>query len=75
MTLSFYFNRLFIGALDFMKNRENIEDLITDSLTLILKRSLTLEKNDKLAIYQEFKEWLNGITKDEDIWLINDPIK
>ena len=58
-----------------MRNRNNIEDLIADSLTVILKRSLTLEKKDQIAISQEFREWLNGVTKDEDIWVINNPIK
>ena len=58
-----------------MRNRKNIEDLITDSLTEILERSLTLERKDQIAISQEFKEWLNGVTKEEDIWVINHPIK
>ena len=58
-----------------MRNRKNIEDLITVSLTEILKRSLTLEREDQIAISQEFKEWINGITKDEDIWVINQHIK
>ena len=58
-----------------MRNRKNIEDLITESLTVILKRSLTLEQKDKIAISQEFKEWLNGVTKEEDIWVINHPIR
>ena len=58
-----------------MRNRKNIEDLIAVSLTRILERSLTLERKDKLAISQEFKEWLNGVTKDEDIWVIDHPIK
>ena len=58
-----------------MTNRNNIEDFIADSLTEILKRSLTLERKDQIAISQEFKEWLNGVTKDEDIWVINNPLK
>ena len=58
-----------------MRNRENIEDLITESLILILERSLTLDRKDQIAISQEFKEWLNGVTKEEDIWVINHPIK
>ena len=58
-----------------MRNRKNIEDLITSSLTDILERSLTLERKDQIAISQEFKEWLNGVTKDEDIWVVNHPIK
>ena len=58
-----------------MRSRKNVEDLITESLTGILKRSLTLDQKDKNAISQEFKEWLNGVTKEEDIWVINYPIK
>ena len=58
-----------------MTSRNNIEDFIADSLTEILKRSLTLERKDQIAITQEFKEWLNGVTKDEDIWVINNPLK
>jgi len=58
-----------------MRDRKNIEDLITESLTGILKRSLTLERKDQIAISQEFREWLNGVTKEEDIWVINHPIK
>tara|TARA_B100000579_G_scaffold386883_1_gene358924 strand:- start:241 stop:417 length:177 start_codon:yes stop_codon:yes gene_type:complete len=58
-----------------MGNRKNIEDLITKSLTEILKRSLTLESKDKIAISQEFKEWIHGITKEEDIWVVNNPTK
>ncbi len=56
-----------------MKSRKNIEDLITQSLTALLKRSLTLDTEDQIAISQEFKEWLGGVTKDEDIWVINHP--
>ena len=58
-----------------MRNRKNIEDLITSSLTELLTRSLTLERKDQIAISQEFKEWINGVTKEEDIWVINHQIK
>ena len=73
--LIFSFYNLLISAYDFMRSRKNIEDLISDSLTGILKRSLTLDRKDQIAISQEFKEWLNGVTKDEDIWVVNHPIK
>tara|TARA_B100000945_G_C20252654_1_gene535255 strand:+ start:468 stop:716 length:249 start_codon:yes stop_codon:yes gene_type:complete len=73
--LIFSFYNLLIGAFDFMRNRKNIEDLISDSLTGILKRSLTLERKDQIAISQEFREWLHGVNKEEDIWVINHPIK
>ena len=58
-----------------MRNRKNIEDLITSSLTEILKRSLTLDRKDQIAITQEFKEWINGETHGEDIWVLDNPIK
>ena len=58
-----------------MRNRKNIEDLITSSLKELLTRSLTLERKDQIAISQEFKEWIHGVTKEEDIWVINNPIK
>ena len=58
-----------------MRNRKSIEDLITSSLTEILKRSFTLERKDQIAIFQEFKEWINGENKDEDIWFLYNQIK
>tara|TARA_Y100001968_G_scaffold238855_1_gene222292 strand:- start:338 stop:514 length:177 start_codon:yes stop_codon:yes gene_type:complete len=58
-----------------MKNIDNIEDLISFSLTEILTRSLTLNRNDQIAISQEFKEWIHGEIKEEDIWVVNHPIK
>ena len=73
LPISFY--NLLIGAFYLMRNRKNIENLITDSLTRILERSLTLDRKDQIAISQEFKEWINGVTKEEDIWVINHPIK
>ena len=66
-----YLYKLLIDANFLMRNRKNIEDLITQSLTRILKRSLTLERKDQIAISQEFKEWIHGVSKDEDIWVVN----
>ena len=65
---------MLIGTFDFMRNRENIEDLIAFSLKDILKRSLTLDRKDQIAINQEFKEWIHGISKEEEIWVVNNPI-
>ena len=75
MDLTIHFYTLLIALFNLMRNRKNIEDLITSSLTEILKRSLTLERKDQIAISQEFKEWIHGVTKEEDIWVINHPIK
>ena len=58
-----------------MRNRKNIEDLITSSLTEILTRSLTLERKDKIEISQEFKEWIYVENKYEDGRVINHQIK
>ena len=58
-----------------MRKKEHIEDLISSSLTKILERSMTLDRKDQIAIYQEFKEWIHGDTKEEDIWVIDRPIK
>tara|TARA_B100000575_G_scaffold231034_1_gene192110 strand:- start:91 stop:267 length:177 start_codon:yes stop_codon:yes gene_type:complete len=57
-----------------MRKRENIEDLIAFSLKELLKKSLTLDRKDQIAINQEFKEWIHGISKEEEIWVVNNPI-
>tara|TARA_B100000945_G_scaffold90542_1_gene70646 strand:- start:364 stop:540 length:177 start_codon:yes stop_codon:yes gene_type:complete len=57
-----------------MRKKEHIEDLISSSLTKILERSMTVDRKDQIAIYQEFKEWIHGDTKEEDIWVIDRPI-
>ena len=57
-----------------MRKKKHIEDLICSSLTEILERSTTLDRKDQIAIYQEFKEWIHGDTKEEDIWVIDRPI-
>ena len=58
-----------------MRKNEHIYDLISSSLTEVLERSVILNRRDKLAIYQEFKEWIHGDTKEEDIWVIDRPIQ
>ncbi len=58
-----------------MRRKDNIEHLISSSLSEILKRSLNLERKDQIAIHQEFKEWIYGGTEEEDIWVIDRPIK
>ena len=58
-----------------MRKKKHIEDLISSSLTEILERSIPLDRKYQIAIYQEFKEWIHGDTKDEDIWVIDRPIK
>ena len=57
-----------------MRKKKQIEDLISSSMTKILERSMTLEKKDQIAIYQEFKEWIHGDTNEEEIWVVDRPI-
>ena len=49
--------------------------LIRISSSIIIALGLTLERGDQIAISQEFKEWLNGVNREDDIWVINNPIK
>ena len=65
---------MLIAIIDFMRNRENIEDSLDFSLEEILKRSSTLDRKDQIAINQEFKEWIHGIEREDDIWLVNNQI-
>ena len=53
-----------------MKNRDHLEELIADGMTTILERSLTLDFKDKQAIAQEYREWLEGVSKSEDIMVL-----
>ena len=53
-----------------MNNREHLEDLIADGMTTILEHSLTLNTKDSEAIAQEYREWLNGVSKSEDIMVL-----
>ena len=71
----FLANSLKVSVLNLMRRNENIEDLISSYLTEILKRSLTLNKKDRIATHQEFEEWICGGTKEEDIWIIDRTIK
>ena len=57
------------------KKEKNIENIISTSLTKILKRSLTLDRRDQIAISQEFKEWIHGKTNEEDIWFLDNSIR
>ena len=39
-----------------------IEDTLLECISYILKRTLVLNADDQLAIFQEYKEWLNCIS-------------
>ena len=58
-----------------MQEKPNIEELIADSMTYVLIRSQKLPKRERLAIAQEFREWLNGSCKVEDILILDTRIK
>ena len=57
-----------------MINEVNIEEVIASSLTEILQRSSTLNRQDQIAIFQEFKEWIDGGPREEEMWVINHPV-
>ena len=58
-----------------MQEKPNVEELIADSMTLLLVRAQKLPKRERLAITQEFREWLNGSCKVEDILILDTRIK
>ena len=58
-----------------MQEKPNVEELIADSMTLLLIRAKKLPRRDRLAIAQEFREWLNGSCKIEDILILDTRIK
>ena len=58
-----------------MQENQNVEELIADSMTLLLIRAQKLPKRERLAIVQEYREWLNGSCKVEDILILNTRIK
>ena len=60
----FLANSLKVCVLNLMRSKEIIEDLISSSLTEILKRSLTLDRKDQIAIHQEFKITIGHCLRD-----------
>ena len=53
-----------------MSNREQLENLIADGMTRILEHSINLKNKDRHAIAQEYREWLDGVSKSEDIMVL-----
>ena len=53
-----------------MSNREQLENLIADGMTRILEHSSSLNNKDRQAIAQEYREWLDGVSKSEDIMVL-----
>ena len=58
-----------------MQEKPNVEELIADSMTLLLDRAQKLPQRERLAIAQELREWLNGNCKVEDILILDTRIK
>ena len=56
------------------KNQKNLEYILVTGLTHILKRTIEVNSGDKLAIAQEYKEWINCIStsdfSDQEILVI-----
>lgn len=55
-----------------MKNSQVLEEMIVDRITFILHRSTMLKAKDKKAISQEYKEWLYGDSKVDDVLIVGD---
>ena len=57
------------------ENQQNIEDLLVNGLSYILKRTVEVNPGDQLAIAQEYKEWINCISasdfSDQEILIID----
>ena len=44
------------------KDQNSIEDILVKGLSHILKRTIVVNDKDKLAIAQEYKEWINCLS-------------
>ena len=44
------------------KDQKNIENILVQGLSYILKRTVEVSPGDQLAIAQEYKEWINCIS-------------
>ncbi len=58
-----------------MEEKITVEEIITDTMSLLLIRAQKLPKRERMAIVQEFREWLNGSCKVEDILILDTRIK
>ena len=54
-----------------MSKNSDLEDIIAESMTLLMDRSNQLHRKDQLAIAQEFREWLTEGFTIEDLWTLN----
>ncbi len=54
-----------------MDNRQDIEELIADSMTGLMIRAERLNEFEQLAISEEFREWLHeGVRLDDVLKLV-----
>ena len=57
------------------KDQKNIEDILVQGLSYILKRTVEVSPGDQLAIAQEYKEWINCVSasdfSDQEILFID----
>ena len=44
------------------EDQKSIEDILVKGLSHIVKRTLEVNAGDKLAIAQEYKEWINCVS-------------
>ena len=44
------------------QDQQNIEEILVQGLSHILKRTVEVSPGDQLAIAQEYKEWINCIS-------------
>ncbi len=47
------------------KEKTNIENILIRGLSHILKRTIEVNYEDKLAIAQEYREWINCISESD----------
>ena len=46
-------------------DKKNIEQTLVKGLSHVLRRTVEVEPKDQLAIAQEYKEWINCISKND----------
>ena len=45
--------------------QKKIEDILVNGLSHILKRTIEVNAGDQLAIAQEYREWINCVSKSD----------
>ena len=47
------------------EEQKRIQNILVNGLTHILKRTIEVDARDQLAIAQEYREWINCISKSD----------